>query len=310
MNISFRQLRVFIEVARQGNMSRAAEVLHLTPPAISMQIRDLEAQVGLVLFDRDGRTTTLSTAGEYFHVHARRMLAALRDADAAMSRFKTLEGGRLTIGMVSTAKYFVPQLLARFHQEHPGVEVRLQVLANREALIELMQDGDVDLLVMGRPPRELATRSEAFGPHPMVIVGPPEHPLQGTGRLPLSALASCSFIVREPGSGSRETMQQLFDAQRFSARIAMEMSSNEAIKQAVMAGLGLSFLSLHTLGLELRSGLLRCLPVEGTPVMRAWHVVHMQSKVLSPAAEAFRYFLIEHGQAHLDQLAGSELTRD
>jgi len=299
MNVSFRQLRVFLEVAQTSSVTRAAEALHLTPPAVSMQIKEIEAQVGLQLFDRSGRTLTLSTAGEYFVVHAKRMLAALRDAENAMGRFKRLEQGTLTVGMVSTAKYFVPRLLALFRDEHPGIDVRLVVAANREALLARMDSGEIELSVMGRPPRELAARSEPFAAHPLVFVCPPGHELLRIGHPPVEALAPYPFIVREHGSGTRNAMEQFFDERRFEPRITMEMGSNETIKQAVMAGMGVSFLSLHTLGLELRTGLLHLVEVEGTPVMRHWHVVHLQSRVLSPAAEAFRYFLIERGEALL-----------
>jgi DNA-binding transcriptional LysR family regulator len=299
MNISFRQLRVFLEVAQTGSVTRAAEALHLTPPAVSMQIKEVEAQVGLKLFDRSGRTLSLSTAGEYFVVHAKRLLAALRDAENAMGRFKRLEHGTLTVGMVSTAKYFVPRLLALFHDEHPGIDVRLVVAANREALLARMDSGEVELSVMGRPPRELAARAEPFAAHPLVFVCPPGHELLRIGHPPVAALAPYPFIVREQGSGTRNAMENFFAEHRFEPRITMEMGSNETIKQAVMAGMGVSFLSLHTLGLELRTGLLHLVEVEGTPVMRHWHVVHLQSRVLSPAAEAFRYFLLERGEALL-----------
>jgi LysR family transcriptional regulator, low CO2-responsive transcriptional regulator len=277
-------LRVFAEVAQHGSMARAAEALHLTPPAVSMQIKELEAQVGLPLFDRQGRNVSLSTAGEYFLVHARRLLAALKEADDAMARLKRLERGLLTIGLVSTAKYFVPQLLARFREEHPGVDVRLRVVGERKQLVELMQAGEVDLSVMGRPPKEIHTRAESFAAHPLVFVAPPGHPLLHGGPHDPNELAPYPIIAREHGSGTRS---------------AMEMSSNETIKQAVMAGLGLSFLSLHTMGLEVRSGLLQVLDIKGTPVMRVWNVVHLASKLLSPAAEAFRYFMLEQGEAHL-----------
>jgi DNA-binding transcriptional LysR family regulator len=299
MNITFRQLRVFTEVAQLGSMARAAETLHLTPPAVSMQIKEIENQVGLPLFDRNGRAVTLSTAGEYFLVHAKRLLSALKDADHAMARLKRVEHGLLTIGMVSTAKYFVPHLLARFRQDHPGVDMRLRVTGNREQLVALMSAGDVDLSIMGRPPREVATRSESFAAHPLVFIAPPDHPLAKRSDLPVAALEGLPFIAREHGSGTRAAMEGFFAEHRFEPRIAMEMSSNETIKQAVMAGLGLSFLSLHTVGLELNNGLLQVLDVSGTPLMRMWNVVHMGSKVLSPAAEAFRYFVIEHGEAHL-----------
>jgi DNA-binding transcriptional LysR family regulator len=299
MNITFRQLRVFTEVAQQGSMARAAANLHLTPPAVSMQIKEVESQVGLALFERHGRQVSLSTAGEYFLVHARRMLADLKQAEDAMARFKRLEHGLLTIGIVSTAKYFVPQLLARFHEEHPGIDVRLRVVGNREQLLAMMQASDVDLSVMGRPPKEIATRAEAFAAHPLVFVCPPGHPLLKIGHPPVSALEGYPFIVREHGSGTRAAMETFFAEHHFEPRISMEMSSNETIKQAVMAGMGLSFLSLHTIGLELRCGLLHVLDVEGTPVMRMWNVVHLQARLLSPAAEAFRYFIIERGEAHL-----------
>ena len=299
MNITFRQLRVFTEVAQQGSMLRAAATLHLTPPAVSMQIKELEAQVGLLLFDRHGRQLSLSTAGEYFLVHAKRLLAQLKEADNAMARLKRLEHGLLTIGIVSTAKYFVPQLLARFHEEHPGVEVRLRVLGNREQLVALMQAGEVDLSVMGRPPKELATRSEAFAAHPFVFVCQPGHPLLHVGQPPASALEGQAFIVREQGSGTRAAMAAFLAERHVELRITMEMSSNETIKQAVMAGMGMSFLSLHTVGLEVRSGLLQVLDIAGTPLMRTWNIVHLQSRILSPSAEAFRYFIIERGEAHL-----------
>jgi LysR family transcriptional regulator, low CO2-responsive transcriptional regulator len=299
MNITFRQLRVFTEVAQLGSMARAAENLHLTPPAVSMQIKEIEAQVGLSLFDRQGRQLSLSTAGEYFLVHAKRLLANLKDADNAMARFKRLEHGLLTIGIVSTAKYFVPHLLASFQREHPGIDVRLRVAGNREQLVVLMEAGEVDLSVMGRPPKEIATRAEAFAAHPLVFVGPTEHPVHKMGHLPLSALMGYPLIAREHGSGTRSAMTKLLSEHRLEPHITMEMSSNETIKQAVMAGMGLSFLSLHTIGLEVRSGLLKVLDVEGTPLMRTWNIVHLQSKLLAPAAEAFRYFIIERGEAYL-----------
>ena len=299
MNITLRQLQIFSEVVRCASMARAAESLHLTAPAVSMQIRELEAQVGLPLFDREGRKIRLSTAGEYFLTHARRMLMVLKETNIAMARLRKLESGLLTIGMVSTAKYFVPRLLSQFSQEHPGIDIRLQVAGNRERLVALMQSGELDLAVMGRPPRELETRAEAFAAHPMVFVADPSHPLIGIGQIPTAALEAYPMIVRENGSGTRSTLQQFCADHRCQLRIAMEVSSNETIKQSVMAGMGISFLSLHTIGLELRSGLVTRLRVADTPVMRTWHVVHLQSKLLSPVAEAFRYFLIEEGERFL-----------
>lgn len=298
-NVTFRQLRVFVEVARHLSFVRAAEALHLTPPAVTMQVKELESSIELPLFDRQGRKVALTTAGEYFLVYAKRLLATLKDADDAMARFRKLEAGQLSVGLVSTAKYFVPRLLARFRMEHPGVEVRLMVGANREQLVGMLQNGDVDLAIMGRPPRELATRAEPFAAHPHVFVAPPHHPILSVGHPPVGALENLPLLVRETASGTRALMDRFFQDHRVQPRIAMEMPSNETIKQAVMAGMGLSFLSLHTLGLELRAGELALVPVEGTPVMRLWNVVHLQSRVLSPAAEAFRYFILEEGEAFL-----------
>ena len=292
-------LRSFVAVVDSGGVTRAAGLLNLTQSAVSMQIKELENQVGLQLFDRQGRTLTLSTAGEYFVVHAKRMLGALRDADNAMARFKKLEHGLLTVGMVSTAKYFVPRLLGAFRRDHPGIDVKLMVANNREALVAQMEAGQADLAIMGRPPPELSTRGEPFAAHPLVFVCPPGHPLLRIGHPPIKSLSGYPFIVREQGSGTRNAMETFFTEHRFAPQITMEMSSNEAIKQAVMADMGLSFLSLHTVGLELRLGLLQRIDVEGTPVMRTWHIVHLQSQVLSPAAEAFRYFVLERGEAML-----------
>jgi DNA-binding transcriptional LysR family regulator len=297
--VTFRQLRVFVEVARHLSFVRAAESLHLTPPAVTMQVKELESAIELPLFDREGRKVSLSTAGEYFLVYAKRLLATLKDADDAMARFRKLESGRLNVGMVATAKYFVPYLLTRFKEEHPGVELHLQVGTNREQLVGMLQQGEVDLAIMGRPPKELATRAEAFAAHPHVFIAPPGHPILAIGRPPVSALAGYALIVREPASGTRALMDRFFQDHRLEPRIAMAMPSNETIKQAVMAGMGLGFLSLHTLWLELRCGLLEIVPLEDCPVVRTWNIVHMQSKLLSPAAEALRYFILEHGESYL-----------
>lgn len=299
MNLTFRQLRVFAEVVRLGSNQRAAAALHITPPAVSMQIKELENQLGLPLFNREGRKLSLSTAGEYFLVHAKRLLAAHKDAEDGMTRFLRLDRGVLTLGIVSTAKHFVPQLLARFHIDHPGIELRLRVAHNREKLVGLMQAGEVDLCIMGRPPREIETRAEAFAAHPLVFVGAPGHPLANGTAVSAAALAPHPFIVRETGSGTRAAMEAYFAAHGLDMRVGMEVASNETIKQSVIAGLGLSLLSLHTIGLELHGNLLKVLDVEGTPLMRTWFVVRLQSRQLSPAAEAFRYFIIEHGEAHL-----------
>ncbi len=305
-NATFRQLRVFSEVARQLSFAKAARALHLTPPAVTMQVRELEGHVGMPLFDRSGRSVTLTTAGEYMLVHARKMLATLKDAEDTAARLLKLEVGTLTIGMVSTAKYFLPHLLAQFRREHEGIEIRLAV-GNREQLVRMLHANEVDIAIMGRPPKELATRAEPFAAHPHVFVAPVGHPLTQAGPLTPEALRGQGFILREEGSGTRAALEKFLLQARVEPRVTMEMASNETIKQAVIAGMGLSFLSLHTLGLELDNRLIALLPIEGAPVVRAWNVVHTLAKLLSPAAEAFRYFVLEHGEDYLREHFGRHL---
>ena len=305
MNVTFRQLRVFAEVARQASVTRAAETLHLTPPAVSMQVREIEQQVGLPLFDRSARRLQLTAAGEHFVLYARRLLATLKEADDAMARLRRIESGVLTIGMVSSAKYFLPQLLAAFHGDHPAVEVRLR-LGGREQLAQLMADNAIDLAVMGRPPKDFPARAEPFAMHPHVLVTAPGHPFTRMARVPAAELAPEPFIVREPESGTRSALQEYLDEHRLAPSFVMEMASNEAIKQAVMAGLGVSLLSLHTIGLEWNQGLIAVPEVEGLPLMRRWHVVSRAGRPLSPAAEAMRVFILERGEGHLSAMLGRE----
>jgi DNA-binding transcriptional LysR family regulator len=204
----------------------------------------------------------------------------------------------LTIGMVSTAKYFMMKMLAEFRSKHVGVELK-PVIGNRDQLVQMLQNNEVDIAVMGRPPKELLTRAEPFAAHPHVFVSTPGHVLAQRGHLSVEDLRPYDFIVREPGSGTRSAMEKFFVEARVNPRLQIQLHSNETLKQAVMAGLGIGFISLHTIGLELQHGLIALLDVEGAPIVRAWNVVHTQSKMLSPAAEAFRYFMLEQGEAHL-----------
>ncbi|MFN4103711.1 MAG: LysR substrate-binding domain-containing protein [Tepidimonas sp.] len=305
-NATFRQLRVFAEVAKHLSFARAAESLHLTPPAVTMQIKELEGHVGLPLFERQGRRVSLTTAGEYMLVYARKVLATLKDAEDAAARLQRLEAGTLTIGLLSTAKYFVPALLAEFTREHAGLDVRLAI-GNREQLVQMLHNAEVDIAIMGRPPNELNVRAEPFGAHPHVFVAPTDHPLLRIGHPTVQSLLPYGFIVREHGSGTRAVFTGFFERHRLEPRIVMELPGNEAVKQAVMAGLGLGLLSLHTLRVELQHRLIARLDVEGTPVVRAWHVVHTLAKLLSPAAEAFRYFVLEQGERFLAERYGALL---
>jgi DNA-binding transcriptional LysR family regulator len=308
-NVTLRQLRTFSSAARHQSFARAAEELHLTAPAVSMQIKELEAEVGLPLFDRVGRSISLTVTGEYLLAHTRRVLAAMKDAEDTVARFRGLQGGELVIGLVSTAQYFVPALLAQFRNEHPGVRVRLRI-GNREQLVALMQANEVDLAVMGRPPREWATRAEAFAPNALVLITSREHPFAQLEHVSALALSREPLIVREQGSGTRAALEEYFREHRLEMQPVMELPSNETIKHAVMAGLGVSLLSRHTIALELSEGLIATPEVEDMPIRRSWHIVNNLSKALSPAAEAFRYFVLERGGLHLaERLAGSEAGR-
>ena len=304
-NLTIRQLNIFDAVARNLSFSRAAEELHLTQPAVSMQIREMEASAGLALFERVGKKLYVTEAGVELLRYARDILRALSDAQEALDSLKGLGSGRINIAVVSTAKYFASELLAQFRRRHPAIELRLLV-HNREALIEQMVANQVDLAIMGTPPEAPATRAEAFAPHPSVIIAAPDHPLAGEQRVPVTALANDTFLVREAGSGTRSAMQQFFAQRGATIRVGMEMASNETIKQAVMAGLGISFLSRHTIELELRSGRLVMLPVLGLPVVRNWHVVHLLAKRLSPSGMAFKAFVLERGRDILRATVGGE----
>ena len=301
LHVSIRQLLVFATVARHLSFARAAEELHLSPPAVSMQVSELESALGVPLFERAGRKVSLTTAGEYFLVHARRLLGNLKDAEDTIARLRGVQTGRLAIGVQSTAKYFMPRLIAGYLKQHPGVELRFEV-GNRQQLSELLGRNEVDLAVMGTPPRDLDFRAEPFAAHPLGVIAAPDHPLVALPHVPPALLEREPFIVRELGSGTRATMERYFADVRIKPAAVMTMASNETIKQAVMAGIGISFLSLHTTGLEVKDGLIKVLEVDGLPLIRRWQIVHVRAKLLSPAAEALRYYVLEHGEPLLARM--------
>jgi LysR family transcriptional regulator, low CO2-responsive transcriptional regulator len=292
---SLRQLRVFEAAATHRSFSKAAEILHLTQPGVSMHIKELEVNAGLALFERIGKKLYVTEAGQELLTRAREMLRALKDAEDAIDGMKGLKRGRINLAVVSTAKYFVPQLLARFGKNFPELEIRLAV-NNRNSVIEQLVANEVDLAIMGRSPQSLDTIAEPFARNPHVIIAAPDHPLAGQRRIPIERVAAESFIVREPGSGTRLAMQQFFEERRLACKVVMEMASNETIKQAVMAGMGVSFISRHTIDLEIQTQRLAVLDVKGTPVIRQWHVAHLARKRLSPTAAAFKHFVLTEGR--------------
>jgi len=294
-HVSLRQLRVFEAAASNRSFSKAAATLHLTQPGVSMHIKELEGHAGLPLFERIGRKLYVTEAGQELLARAREILRALKDAEDTLNGLCGLRRGRINLAVVSTAKYFVPQLLARFGRDFPELEIRLTV-NNRSSVIEQLVANDVDLAIMGRSPQSLDTVAEPFAQNPHVIIAAPDHPLASQRDITVDRVAGENFIVREPGSGTRLAMQQYFDEFGLACNVGMEMASNETIKQAVMAGMGLSFISRHTLDLELLTHRLVILDVRGMPVIRLWHVAHLAKKRLSPTAVAFKEFVLTHGR--------------
>ncbi|MEO8536967.1 MAG: LysR substrate-binding domain-containing protein [Betaproteobacteria bacterium] len=290
---TLRQLTIFSAVAEHMSFSKAAAALHLTQPAISAQIRALEGHAGLPLFERLGRRLQLTAAGDELLVHSRRIEALFRDADDAMAQLKRGARGKLNVAVISAGDYFFPRLLAAFSQRHPGVTLNLEV-HNREELLRRLADNLTDLAVMVRPPDDDETVHTPFAPHAYVIVAAPGHPLAGH-RVSRARVFEEPFIVREHGSDTFRSMQDAFGADAPRIRAAMEIRSNETIKQAVIAGMGLSFLSSHAIALDVRSGNLAVLDVDGFPAWRHWYVVHRARKRLPAIAVAFREFLLTEG---------------
>jgi DNA-binding transcriptional LysR family regulator len=298
-HVTLRQLKVFESVARHLSFSRAAEELHLTQPAVSMQVKQLEEQAGLPLTEMIGKKVYLTAAGEEVARQARRIAQQLREAQEALDAIRGVRGGRLAVGVVSTAKYFAPRLLAEFRQRKPGVEIDLRV-NNREIIVRQLADNEIDLAIMGQPPQDFATVAEAFADHPLIIVAAPDHPLSSRKQIAPKLLDAETFLIREPGAGTRATMERYFADAGIAPRHLMEMVGNETIKQAVMAGLGIAFISAHTVALECEVGRLVRLPVGGTPVMRRWFVVHRSEKELLPVADTFRAFLLADATGLID----------
>ncbi|MEO6984002.1 MAG: LysR family transcriptional regulator [Paralcaligenes sp.] len=291
---TLRQLKIFETVARQLSFSRAAEELHLSQPAVSIQVKQLEGHAGLRLFEQLGKKVYLTPAGSEMQHYARSIIGQFREAGEAMDRFKGVSGGKLNVAVISAGDYFFPRLLADFNRRHAGVILNLAV-HNREEVLHQLSANLTDLAVMVRPPLDLPTVNEPIAPHPYVIVASPSHPLAFKKNIPLRRLAQEPFIVREKGSDTWNSMQEGFAGRLPNLKIAMEITSTETIKQAVIAGMGISFLSIHTVSLELQVGNLVVLDVEGFPIMLNWYLVHRKEKRLPPVALAFKNFLMEDG---------------
>jgi DNA-binding transcriptional LysR family regulator len=289
--LTLRQFRVFDAVARHLSFSRAAEELHLSQPAVSMQVKGLEDIVGLPLTEQLGKKIFLTEAGREVLHASQAITARLNDLQHNLAQLRSIDTGRLNIASTSTVNAVATDILARFRGRHPGVSIHLDVSNRAEALDQLVGNR-IDLAIMGQVPDGLGLEATRFMDNPLVVIAAPDHPLARKKRISVRELASESFLVREAGSGTRGAMERFFAARGLEIRSSMEMSSNEAIKQAVQAGLGLGILSLQTLEMELALKRLAVLKVEGFPILRHWYIVHRADKRLSPVAQAFKEFVL------------------
>jgi len=292
--VTLKQLRVLDVVVRSDTFSNAAKELNVTPPAVTMQMRLLEEIAGLPLVERSDLGLRPTDAGRILLDAAHRCEAALKTGGEDLDALKGVSEGRVTVGVVSTAKYFAPRVLAVFSRDNPNVEMRLSV-GNRSETVESLRNYELDFAVMGRPPRSFKVRQAVIGDHPHVIVAPPDYPMSGRLNIKFSELAGETFLSREDGSGTRALMQRLFAKEDLNPILGMEIGSNETIKQAVMAGLGIALISAHTVAHELSVGRLVVLDVVGLPVIRQWFVVRRDDKKLMPAAQALWDFFVTSG---------------
>ena len=295
--LTLKQLRALVAVADSASFTQAARLLHLTQPAISMQIRDAESIVGQVLVD-GRREIHLTPAGEILVRAARQALHSLEMAEVELKARMGVAAGTLDVVAITTAEYFVPHLLAEFGRRHPDISFRLTV-ENRERVRTLLQEQRCDLAIMGQPPRGLDLRRIPFAPHRLSFVARPDHRLAGRKRIPPAALTDERLLLREQGSGTRDNLERFLRAHGVKPLAADELGSNETLKQAVMAGMGIAFLSHHPFAMEVESGRLVRLDVADTPVIREWNVVSRTDRPMTPALDALLEFLQTEGAARM-----------
>jgi len=291
---TLRQLQLLEAIVRLGSFTRAAEELFLTQPTVSMQIKKLSEALGTPLFRQVGRSVEPTDAGREVYSACREILSTLSNLEITLADLKGLKRGRLRLGVLTTAAYVAPEILGAFCQRYPGIEVSLQV-TNRESILERLTAHDDDLYVMGQPGEDSEqVESLPFAPNPLVMVARADHPLARERNIPVSRLTQENLILREPGSGVRDSVLKQFAAAGLQPRVRMQLGSNEAIKHAIVGGLGISALSLHSLTLESGGGRLALLDIQGFPLMRRWHLVHWRGRELSLVARTFLDFAIEY----------------
>lgn len=296
MNATFRQLRLFLALADEGSISRAARRCHVTQPTASMQLKELSLSIGLPLYEVIGKTVHLTDIGVELAKTARAMIAEWHAFEQQVDGAKGLSRGQLRVAVVSTAKYFIPRMLGAFCQSHPEIDITFDVL-NRSGVIQMLRENKVDIAVMSVPPSDLDVDAEMFLENPLVAIAPLDHALSRRRRVSLAQLAEHSLILREEGSGTRMMADRFFKAQKIKPRVRLSLGSNEAIKQAVAGGLGCAVMSRHALPSQPSDEQLAILNVEGFPIHSQWFIVHVRGKKLSPIASVFRDYLRAEAKA-------------
>ncbi len=296
LNATLHQLRVFVAVAQQGSFTRAAEALEVTQPTISSQIKQLNKTIGLPLFEQLGKQVHLTEAGEALLATATAIFERLDNLEMQLADLQGARRGRLRLAAVTTAKYFVPRLLGSFCDEYPDIDIALAI-TNHDKLATRMANNQDDLYILSEPPADLELVAQPFLDNPLVVIARADHPLAQTSKIPIQKLRQESFIMRERGSGTRRAVEALFDAYDIEVRVRLELGSNEAIKQAIAGGLGISVLSQHVLISERHHSEFAILNVERFPIPRRWYVVYREGKQLSTVAQAFHAYLLDRGQA-------------
>lgn len=300
---TLHQLKVFQTVAKCGSFSRAAKELFVSQPTVSFQIAQLSKSIGLPLFEKVGKRLFITEAGRELLATCQQIFATMAEFETKVTDLKGLKQGQLRLAAITTAKYIIPRTLGRFCQLYPNIDVSLEI-TNQSAIIERMNANLDDLYIMSQVPENLDVTFQAFLEDALVVVAPVNHPLAGENNIPIHRLVGESFIMREPGSGTRSAVQKLLDEHRLNVKVRLELGSNEAVKQAIAGGLGISILSRHTLTSKLATSSLTILDVEHFPIRRHWYVIHLAGKKLSMIAHTYREYLLEmesHNQALADE---------
>ncbi len=305
LHATLQQLRLFAAVAEHRSVTRAAEEVHLTQPAVSIQIKRLEGKIGMPLIEHIGKELHLTVAGEEVFDAAKDILERLADLETTLNDLQGEVAGPLNVHVVSSGKYFMPHLLGSFVRRYPKVEPRLQI-TNRALLLASLAKNQSDLYIMGQPPEGVSVVEYPFLENILVVVARPDHPLAGKKKIPLERIATERFVGRESGSGTRKAVEKLFSDNGLSMQAYIELDSAEGIKQGVAGGLGIGVLSKHSLRLELDAGDLVTLDVQGFPLRRRWYVSHREGKRLSRAAQVFLQYLQEEGEEEVADLLGLE----